>query len=126
MQQRSMPNARNNRSWHPAADPDEAARRASGRRRYNARRQVRAAIRRGRIISIWEERSRAGWSIFSRGSQTQLAEMLGVDRSTICRDVKAILSRQAVATCPICDSALRIDRLEELERQGRGKVIRLR
>ena len=81
-------------------------------------------MRRKRIIDIWEERSDgSGWSIFGRGSQTQLAQMLGVNRSTICRDLKVIMARNRMVACPTCAGALSIARIEELERQGKIKVI---
>ena len=124
MQPRTKHSARNNRQWGPAASRDEAARRASGRARYNKRRQVKAAIRRRRIVEIWEQKSREGWSIFSRGSQSQLAGMLGVNRSTICRDLRVIWARSQVIQCPTCDSALRIGRAEDLESLGRVKITR--
>jgi uncharacterized Fe-S radical SAM superfamily protein PflX len=80
-------------------------------------------MRRKRIIDIWEERSDgSGWSIFGRGSQTQLAQMLGVNRSTICRDLKVIMARNRLEACPTCDRALSIQRVEDLERQGKVKV----
>jgi hypothetical protein len=127
MQQRSTHSACNkNGQWAPASSYDQAARRASGRRRYNARRQVRATIRRGRIIKIWEAQSPGGWCITAWGSQSQLAEMLGVSRSTICRDVRAMLASNAVLPCPICDSPLHINRIEELASQGRINLSRRR
>jgi hypothetical protein len=102
---------------------DHAARRAAGRARYNRRRQFKAAIRRKKIIDIWEERADgSGWSIFGRGSQTQLAQMLGVNPSTICRDLKVIMARNRMVACPTCDHALSIQRVEELEREGKVKV----
>jgi hypothetical protein len=123
IQQKSAHSANNNRQWIPATSHDHAARRAAGRARYNRRRQFKAAIRRKKIIEIWEERSDgSGWSIFGRGSQTQLAQMLGVNRSTICRDLKVIMARNRFVACPTCDHALSIQRVDELERQGKVKV----
>jgi hypothetical protein len=123
MQQRSIPCVNNNRQWNPATSHDQAARRAAGRARYNRRRQFKAAIRRKKIVDIWEERvDGSGWSIFSRGSQTELAKMLGVNRSTICRDLKVIMARNRLVACPTCDRALSIQRVEELERLGKVKV----
>jgi hypothetical protein len=48
--------------------------------------------------------------------------MLGVSRSTICRDVRAILARNLVVACPTCDSVLLFERAKELEKEGRGRV----
>jgi hypothetical protein len=126
IQQRSVHSAcNNNRQWSPATSQDQAARRAAGRRRYNARRQFRAAIRRKKIIDLWEELADgSGWSIFGRGSQTQLAQILGVNRSTICRDLKVIMARNRMVACPTCDSALSISRAEDLEKEGKVKVTR--
>jgi hypothetical protein len=123
VQQRSIHSANNNRQWSAATSPDHAARRAAGRARYNARRQFRAAIRQKKIIDLWEELADgSGWSIFGRGSQTQLAQILGVNRSTICRDLKVIMARNRMVACPTCDRALSISRVEELERQGKVKL----
>jgi hypothetical protein len=48
--------------------------------------------------------------------------MLGVNRSTICRDLKVIMARNRLVACPTCDRALSIQRVEELERLGKVKV----
>jgi hypothetical protein len=126
MQQSAGHSANNvNRQWSPATSRDEAARRAAGRARYNARRQFKAAIRRQRIIEIWEEKSDgSGWSIFGRGSQSQLAQILGVNRTTICRDLRVIMAGNRMVACPTCDAALSRSRVAELERQGKVRVTR--
>jgi hypothetical protein len=92
------------------------------RDRNNARRPFRASIRRAKIITIWEERSRSGWFTFTGGSQTELPEMFGVNRSTISRDTKEIFQRNRVAMCPTCDNVLGMTRINELEEQGRIRI----
>jgi hypothetical protein len=128
MQPTSGHNACNNRQWGPPASHDEAARRASGRTRYNRRRQVKAMLRRAKLLRICHELSCEGnWSPFRRGEQTRLAAMLGVSRSTICRDMQAIWGggRAMTHSCPTCDSPLSFRRIEELARQNRLKVTHL-
>jgi DNA invertase Pin-like site-specific DNA recombinase len=126
MQQSAIHSVGNkSQQWSQATSQDEAARRAAGRARYNRHRQFKAAIRRKKIIDIWEDRADgSGWSIFSRGSQTELAKMLGVNRSTICRDLKVIMARNRMVACPTCEAALSIQRIEGLEREGKVTVTR--
>jgi hypothetical protein len=120
MQQGMERNARNNRLWRPAESRDEASRRASGRERYNARRQFRAAHRRSQIVEMWADLGKDGWSPFNRGSQTYLAEFFKVHRSTICRDMVIIKRMWRAAECPTCETVLDMQRIDDLE--GRGKI----
>jgi hypothetical protein len=123
MQQSQVPNARNkNRQWSPATSQDQAARRAAGRRRYNARRRVKAIIRRGQIIEMWEDLGKDGWSPFDRGHQSEMAKFFHVHRSTICRDMAIIKRMWSVGTCPTCDTVLDIERMDGLEERGRITV----
>jgi hypothetical protein len=123
MQQSAIHSASNkSRQWSPAFSPDEAARRASGRRRYNARRKVRAILRRRQILEMWEDLGKDGWSPYDRGGQTFLADFFHVHRSTICRDMTIIKKMWRAAACPTCDSVLSVDRIEDLEERGRIRV----
>jgi hypothetical protein len=122
MQPRSAHSACNNRQWEPAASHDEAARRASGRKRYNARRRFKAAHRRRQIVEMWADLSKDGWSPFDRGNQTYLAEFFNVNRSTICRDMAIIKRMWRVTECPTCETVLDMERIDDLEEQGKVRV----
>jgi hypothetical protein len=46
-------------------------------------------------------------SFFDRGVQTEIAGLLGVHRSTVCRDIKALLANAVAGRlCPICGTLL--------------------
>lgn len=83
-----------NKSWSPVS-PDVAARRAGGRRRYNADRQADALLRRSRVAELLVEYG------LDRGAQSRMAEELGVHRSTISRDLDWLLEdkRRPCQTC---------------------------
>ena len=123
MQQRAEHSAcNNNRQWSPAISHDQAARRAAGRSRYNARRHFRAAYRRQQIVEMWWDLGKGGWSPLDRGGQSFLADFFHVNRSTICRDMAIIKKSWAVGTCPTCDTVLGVARMTGLDEQGRIKV----
>ena len=103
-------------------EPEEAARRASGRKRYNARRRFRADHRRSQIVEMWADLGQDGWSPFTRGSQTYLAEFFEVHRSTICRDMVIIKKMWRVAECPTCETVLDMERIEDLDERGKIRV----
>jgi len=65
--------------------PEWVKRRAGGRRRYNKRRQM-AAFRRS-VIVLYLYVCRAI-------DQAEIARMLGVDRSTVCRDLQSFENTQ--------------------------------
>ena len=91
--------------WAAPTSRDEAYRRASGRRRYNAWRQFRAAYRRHQIIDVALQ-LRLGF--FARGAQAAIARALGVSRSTIHRDVWRLMSAcQVGQPCPLCGCEVR-------------------
>lgn len=73
-------------NWGSWAHPDEAARRAGGRRHYNFQRQLRAAFRQAELIRYM---TGAAIAPFDRQG-AELARRFGVSRSTICRDLEAI------------------------------------
>lgn len=123
MQQSHAHSACNNEAqWAPAGSYDHAARRASGRKRYNARRQFLAAHRRRQIVEMWADLGQDGWSPFDRGSQTFLAEFFKVNRSTICRDLVIIKRMLRVAECPTCGTVLDMTRIEDLAERGKITV----
>ena len=74
-----------NKDWNKPTTSDEAYRRASGRKHYNAVRQFRAAFRRTQVIRLLQI-----YGLLDRGVQSRIAEQLGVSRATVSRDVKAI------------------------------------
>ncbi len=76
-----------NIDWKERRDPGEVARRAGGRRRYNKLRAIAKAERRLVIA-----RSVIAARGLHRGLATRLARDLGVNRSTISRDLKAIFA----------------------------------
>ncbi len=83
-----------NKAW-ARTSPEAAARRAGGRRRYNADRQTDALLRRHLVAQMLGEYG------FERGAQSRMAEDLGVHRSTISRDLDWLLEdkRRPCQTC---------------------------
>jgi hypothetical protein len=69
-------------SWTKLVSSDEAARRAAGRRHYNAHRHYQAMRRRGRVLQLVEDRGG-----LCHGVRAAVARELGVSRSTVSRDV---------------------------------------
>src|SRR5438132_11335174 len=70
----------------PATPPHaEVAARAGGRRRYNSVRQFNSTLRRAQVIELAKEHG------LGRGARAQIARELGVHRSTITRDLDAVL-----------------------------------
>lgn len=76
--------ARMTTSWSRLTSSDEAHRRAAGRRHYNAVRQIDVIERRVEVRGLIEE---YGWG---HGARQRIADELGVDRSTISRDFRAL------------------------------------
>lgn len=87
-------------AWSFPTTPDEVARRAGGRRHYNAWRQFRALHRRSEVA-----RRLTVQGAFRRGFQARLARELGVSRATICRDVREL--RRFGYSCPRCGAYMR-------------------
>ena len=81
------------------SDPAAIHRFIGGRRRYNSWRQFNAILRRREVAQLLSQDI----------SQTEIAERLGVHRSTICRDV-AWLYEQArnSQVCPCCGQSFLI------------------
>jgi hypothetical protein len=77
---------RHGSDWTMIVGNNEAARRAGGRRRYNLTRRFEAMRRQWRIVDLLSTGAYEG-----RGRQSRIAEQLGVHRSTVSRDLRAIL-----------------------------------
>ena len=80
----------NNRDWSRLTDWETVCRRNAGRRRYNTTRTVRRALRRRQVARLLLKYGKQ-YGPLGRGLQARIARELGVNRSTICRDVWAIL-----------------------------------
>jgi hypothetical protein len=92
--------------WSARTTTDEAYRRAGGRRSYNARRQIMALYRQMRLMEIVARNRLDLWT--RNGTQQALAHTLGVSKSTISRDIKAILSEYRPGKpCPLCRCTVR-------------------
>jgi hypothetical protein len=72
-------------AWSQPTTWDEVKRRAAGRYKYNALRQLQAALRRREVLKWLGE---CGWTY---GSQAAMARHLGVSEATISRDLAKIL-----------------------------------
>jgi hypothetical protein len=80
----------NRRAWREKVTPEEAYARAAGRRRYNIKRHMRMEGRRA-IVKAYLKKF--GNPLLARGGQTQLARALGVHRSVISHDIRALRGR---------------------------------
>ena len=91
-----------NNSWSAPTSSDEANRRAAGRRKYNAHRQFVAVIRRKKVAELaWE------YGLEKRGSRARIAKALDVHRSTVSKDIKAILEEMMkTRDCPTCGQSV--------------------
>jgi hypothetical protein len=83
--------------WSAPTTPDEVARRAGGRKRYNTWRKWMAFRRRHVEVA---RRLFVQGALFKRGIQAELARELNVSRSTICRDVAYLI--RLGWPCPHC------------------------
>lgn len=98
--------------WSQTVSTEEAQARAGGRAHYNAMRQLDAALRRHQVAELIV----AAGGFLVPGVRSRIAAKLGVHRSTVSRDVQALLRGMPAPTCPCC-GALReraLDRLDEL------------
>lgn len=86
-------------NFYDFQSPDAVARRAGGRRRYNAQRHEEAIKRRLRILEIVG----VDWVLSPHGMQSRLAKILNVNRSTINRDLEALrVEWRHTRICPVC------------------------
>jgi hypothetical protein len=117
----SIPKARN--TWSRATSDDEAHRRAAGRNRYNFHRRVGAHLRRQQVIELWGElNQRGGLGLYEHGAKAEIARQLGVNRSTITRDLQRIFAEWQTHPCPTCGSLVELSQLTRLEERGRVRV----
>lgn len=84
-------------AWSKGADGSTVARRAAGRRAYNAHRQWAVRVRRLQVLDLVGRYGRT-----TRGVQARIAHELGVSRATVCRDWHAVWDHLAAQTCPCC------------------------
>jgi predicted RNA-binding Zn-ribbon protein involved in translation (DUF1610 family) len=91
------------RKWTPT-DWEGICKRNAGRRRYNSVRKLRAMFRRNDVATV---AARHGLMFYQHGAQARIARELKVSRSTVCRDVAAIMAEaRAKHACPLCGTAL--------------------
>jgi DNA invertase Pin-like site-specific DNA recombinase len=72
-------------AWTDRVSDTIAYRRASGRRHYNAIRQVRATVRRSQVARLLRAYG------LERGTQARIARELNVSDATISRDTRSVL-----------------------------------
>jgi hypothetical protein len=83
-------------AWHQSTSWDTVCRRAIGRRKFNAIRQLKAQLRRGQVLRLLHD---LGWGY---RVQVKIAAALGVSEATVSRDLKTILP--LYRECPTCGS----------------------
>ena len=83
----------NGKAWSQRVSDDEAARRAGGRARHNERRRDMAFLRQLEVATLLREGV----------PQVEIAQKLGVSRSTVHRD-KLVLFGRVIheGLCPVC------------------------
>jgi len=81
--------------WSNPTSNDEVARRAGGRKHYNAWRRNMAIYRRAKVSRLLSR-----YPLWERGTVKAIARELGVSPSTICRDIKELL--RLARPCPHC------------------------
>lgn len=74
-------------TWSKRTSWDAVCRRASGRRRYNSVRQLRALLRQIEVARLLRTYH------WARGARARIARELGVTPGTITRDVQSLLAR---------------------------------
>jgi hypothetical protein len=92
--------------WSAEAGPEEVRRRAIGRRAYNGQRREEREWRRMKVCRLLFH-----YGILARGVLARIARELGLSRSTICRDRRALLARLNFRPCPHCGWPVRRWRL---------------
>ena len=79
------------RKWSLRTDAEAVKKRAGGRRRYNAMRKREADFRRKKIMYIAGQQPNPCVLIMSGSFKSYLANILGVHRTTIWRDVQRLM-----------------------------------
>lgn len=75
--------------WGEGIPTQQAYERASGRRHYNAIRRLNRELRRGEVAQLLSRYGLLTW-----GVQTKIARQLGINKSTVCRDIAALLGNK--------------------------------
>lgn len=89
-------------SWKTTQSYENVNRRAGGRRKINAERKARAQKRRDEIKELIGDDGILLCKV-GRGKETMLANHFGVHRSTICRDIAALMDEwRKEHVCSIC------------------------
>jgi hypothetical protein len=101
-------------TWSTPVSPEIAARRAGGRRRYNAERQCAAKLRRFEVVQLLK----CGGFTYAA-----MAAKLDVGISTIARDVKAILNTETWI-CPCCNALHRASGFLAMRRPKQGRNLK--
>lgn len=83
----------NRSEWGKPTSTTEANARAAGRRKYNAERGRQRDLRLAKIQEIMDrEYTESTLCVREHGLYAALARHLGVSRSTVCRDMRALLT----------------------------------
>jgi hypothetical protein len=91
-------------NWSAPTTPAIVARRAGGRRKYNALRKLRAELRRRGLVAALHA---TGQSLMARGTAGWWARRAGIADTTARRDLAALLAQlRAGRPCPICGTVL--------------------
>jgi DNA-binding NarL/FixJ family response regulator len=86
------------KAWSKGVTDDEAARRAGGRTWYNRQRQADAFLRQFEVAALLRQGV----------PQVEIAQRLGVSRSTIYRDKRLLFGRVVhEGLCPVCGHRFR-------------------
>ena len=95
------------RQWRQPTSDEAAWRRASGRRHVNAWRKFKAVVRQREVARLLLADGR---SMFDRGVQSDIAKRLGVHRSTVHRDIWALIAEANTRrVCPLCGTRIAPD-----------------
>jgi hypothetical protein len=98
-------------TWSQPTTAAEAIARARGRAKYNSIRHLAVSQRRAEVLRLYLEFGGG------RGVQTRIAEVLGVSRSTVCRDLR-IAPCATSQPCPTCRTEVSNRRWRRLAKDG--------
>ena len=95
-------------SWSAPTSTSEVRRRAGGRRKYNSVRRFKADLRRVEVEKLF-----AAYG-FTRGARARIARELGVNRSTVSRDIRRLWAPGG-QTCDTCERWMDDKNWEQLQ-----------
>jgi DNA invertase Pin-like site-specific DNA recombinase len=95
-------------SWSAPTSGSEVHRRAAGRTKYNSVRRFKADLRRVEVQKLFAQYG------FARGARARIARELGVDRSTVSRDIRRLWAPDG-ETCPTCERMMTHREWKQLE-----------